>query len=275
MGRCHIQTGVEFRKGLGGTDTMRSIGLLLIIPALAWGVGSAYAPPGQSSASGRLTTPDADLATGTTICATLAKPIDAKKVKPGEAIAARVTLPVLSHGKVLIPNDAKIIGHVTLAKIRAPGGTESELAIVFDRAVLKDGSQLPLALTVQAIGNPTLPAAAIADQEAANADPIGRIPAGPPSTTPRQPGSGSRSPSTNPSRTPAPDADSPGLRHPTLDASNHGAIGLPDLTLTESSDAASGSVVRSPKNDVKLESGTELILRVVGSPGSSDSTSNQ
>jgi|HubBroStandDraft_1064217.scaffolds.fasta_scaffold11301_3 hypothetical protein len=254
---------------------MRSIGLLLVIPALAWSLGCSYATAGQSSASTPPSTSSGpDLAAGTTICATLTKPIDSRKAKPGLAIAATVTLPVLSHGKVLIPNDAKMIGHVTLAHPRSRDAAESELAIVFDHALLKDGSELPLALTIQAIGRPAAPAAA--DQD--NDDPDLAIrrgnPAGSaPTQTPQRP-----FPHPQPGQPPqagSPDTDPQNPRHPVLDASNHGAIGLPDLTLTESVDAATGSMVRSLKNDVKLDTGTELVLRVLGSTGSTSGTTNR
>jgi hypothetical protein len=259
---------------LGGTDIMRSIGLLLVIPASVWSLGFPHATAGQSSASAPLSASSGtDLAAGTTICATLTKPIDSRKAKPGLIIAATVTLPVLSHGKVLIPNDAKIIGHVTLAQPRSRDGGESELAIVFDHALLKDGSQLPLSLTLQAIGRPAPPA--LADQDNDDSDlAISRGSTAGSASSPRQTGF----PRPHPGETPqaaSPDADSLNLRHPVLDASNHGAIRLPDITLTESADPATGSTVRSAKSDVKLDTGTELVLRVISSTGGSAGTSNQ
>jgi hypothetical protein len=260
-------------KGLGGTDIMRSIGLLLVIPALAYSLGLRSAAAAQSSVSPPPGTPSAsDLAAGTTICATLTKPIDSRKAKPGDAIAARVTLPVLSHGKVLIPNDAKIIGHVTLAQPRSRDGAESQLAIVFDHALLKDGSELPLALTIQAVGRPS-PPPVLQD----NDDPDAAIRRESPGASPSPPRQGSF-PRPQPGQLPqaaSPDTDAQTMRHPALDAGNHGAIGLPDLTLTESADAATGSMVRSLKSDVKLETGTELVLRVLDATGNSGSTANQ
>ena len=252
---------------------MRSIGLLLVIPALVWSLGRPYAAAGQSSAS---TPPGAssgaDFAAGITICAELVKPIDSRKAKPGEVIAARVTLPVLSHGKVLIPNDAKIIGHVTLAQARSRDAAESELAIVFDHVLLKYGSELPLALTIQAIGRPA-PPAVVQD----NDDPDLALRRESPSASATSPRQGSF-PHPQPGQLPqaaSPDTEAQAMRHPVLDASNHGAIGLPDLTLAESADAATGSTVRSLKVDIKLDTGTELVLRVLGSAGSSGGATNQ
>ena len=48
--------------------------------------------------------------------AELAKSVDAKKAKADDKIEARLTMDLLSHGKVEIPRGAKIIGHITDAK---------------------------------------------------------------------------------------------------------------------------------------------------------------
>jgi hypothetical protein len=246
---------------------MKAIGLSLATVALLVGGGVAHASRGQSTSSVPLTTSSAsDLAPGTTICSALANSIDAKKAKPGDTIIARVTLPVLSHGKVIIPNDAKVTGHVTWAKIRSRGSNESALGIVFDRAVLKDGSELPLSLTVQAIGRESLFMPEVASQEPYNPDVA-------PSTPPQPSGTHMRrSQPPSPPQPLRPDADLREPRHPILGSGSHGAIGLPDLTLTESSDPASGSMVKSPKKNVRLDSGTEVMLRVIRARGD---TANQ
>jgi hypothetical protein len=240
-----------------GADIMKAIVLSLATVALLVGGGVAPASRGQSTSSVPLTTSSAsDLAAGTTICAALANSIDAKKAKPGDAIVARITLPLLSHGKVIIPNGAKITGHVAWAMARSRGSDDSELGIVFDRAVLKDGSELPLSLTVQAIGGESLSAADLANQEPEQVvdemkPRLDRL-------------YGRHVPSSEPPNPPQPDADAREPRHPILDSGSHGAIGLPDLTLTESSDAASGSMVKSLKKNVRLDAGTEILLRVIG-----------
>ena len=97
---------------------MRAIGLSLAALAVLTCVGFAQALPGHPKSSASLVTSSATvLAAGTTICVALADSIDARKAKPGDAITARVTLPVLSQGKVIIPNDAKITGHVTWRRL--------------------------------------------------------------------------------------------------------------------------------------------------------------
>jgi hypothetical protein len=103
---------------------------------------SASAQNGQASGS---------LASGTAINATLSSPIDSKKCKPGDPINARSTEAVKSDGKTVIPKGAKLVGHVTQASARAKGESESSLGMVFDKAILKNGEEIPLNAGIQAI----------------------------------------------------------------------------------------------------------------------------
>ena len=102
----------------------------------------AGAQAGQNSAS---------LSNGTAVNATLSQPVDAKKNKPGDPVAARTTEAAKSDGKVIIPKGSKLVGHVTEAKARTKGESESALGIVFDKAILKNGQEIPLNVTVQAL----------------------------------------------------------------------------------------------------------------------------
>jgi hypothetical protein len=103
---------------------------------------SASAENGQASGS---------LASGTAINATLSSPIDSKKCKPGDPVNAHSTEAVKSEGKTVIPKGAKLLGHVTQASARAKGESESSLGIVFDKAILKNGQEIPLNAGIQAI----------------------------------------------------------------------------------------------------------------------------
>ncbi|HXW57475.1 MAG TPA: hypothetical protein VEJ67_17110 [Candidatus Cybelea sp.] len=197
---------------------------------------------------------------GSTIYAALDKTIDAKKAKPGDAIVARVTFPVLAHGKILIENGARILGHVTVARARSQDSPNSQLGIVFDRATLRGGEELPLNLTVQAIGfegplpaeaapaesNP-FPASSSSAQTAVRHNPTGLPPPPQPSSTQEQ----------EPSRNET--------AHSALDAGSKGAVNLPGLTLTEGADPRQASLVSSDSKNVKLERGYALVLRVIPS----------
>lgn len=91
------------------------------------------------------------LKSGSSIHATLEKPVDARKNKSGDQVVAKTSEDVKCNGKVVIPRGSKIVGHVTEVKAHEKGQAESAVGVVFDHAVLKDGSQMPLSLTVQAV----------------------------------------------------------------------------------------------------------------------------
>ncbi len=192
------------------------------------------------------------LPAGTTICAEIEKSLDVKKLKVGDAVTARTTLAVLSFGKVVIPSGAKVVGHVTEANARSTSDAKSELAIAFDHVLLKNGTKMPIDLTIQAIGSPTLIASESDDETNFH------LPTDRPSGRNL---SGMRAPSTPTTADPLPGA----IRKngPMLDGSSRGAIGLPELTLTESTEPAKGSRVTSDRTDVKLSSETEIVLRVI------------
>jgi hypothetical protein len=128
----------------------------------ASGQTSAQASPhgAQASANGTSTANrsaegaqgGATLAGGTAFNATLDKPIDSKKCKPGEPVTAHTTEPVKSGGKTIIPKGTKMMGHVTQASARANGQADSQLGIVFDKAVMKNGQEMPMNVAIQALG---------------------------------------------------------------------------------------------------------------------------
>jgi hypothetical protein len=93
----------------------------------------------------------AHLPNGTSLSAALTQSVDAKKNKPGDPIAAKTTEPAKSGGQVVLPKGTKLVGHVTEAKARGKGESESAVGIVFDKAILKNGQEVPLNTSVQAL----------------------------------------------------------------------------------------------------------------------------
>src|SRR5438105_10204380 len=110
--------------------------------------GNASASTSASAQNGQA---NGSLAAGTAFNAALSSPVDSKKCKPGDPVNARTTEAVKSEGKTVIPKGAKVVGHVTQASARAKGESESALGIVFDRAILKRGEEIPLSVGIQAI----------------------------------------------------------------------------------------------------------------------------
>lgn len=201
------------------------------------------------------------IAAGSVIPVELTKTINAKKAKAGDEVVARVTQDLKSNsGEVLVPKDTKVVGHVTEAQARTKEQKESEVAIAFDHAVMKSGDmQLPM--SIQAIIGP--------QNNANNANAGGSEPASPsamgtPQTSPmagRAPVSGQ--PPTANTPPPTSPGDSVGTNAaPAINGNTQGVIGISDLKLAAAPNAGQGSVVTSEKNNVKLDSGTFMLLRV-------------
>jgi hypothetical protein len=201
----------------------------------------------------------------------LTKTIDAKKVKTGDEVVAKVTQDMkTTGGEVLVPKDTKVMGHVTEAQPRNKDQKESQVGIAFDRAVMKDGSAMQMTMSIQAI---------IGQQNDQNNSGSGSGEAAAPTRgasagttgSPRS-GMGGSAPASTPSSTPsassgsadtAGDAQAGKSSRPPITAQTEGVVGISDLKLSRAaSNAAEGSVVSSEKNNVKLESGTMMLLRV-------------
>jgi hypothetical protein len=112
--------------------------------------GNASAASSSSAKNGQA---NASLASGSAFNAALSSPIDSKKCKPGDPVNARTTEPATSEGKMVIPKGTKLVGHVSQASARSNGESESALGIVFDKAVLKNGQEIPLNVAIQAIAS--------------------------------------------------------------------------------------------------------------------------
>ena len=207
------------------------------------------------------------VAPGSVIPVQLTKTIDAKKAKKGDEIVVKVTQDLQSNGgAVMMPKDTKIVGHVTEVEARSKEQKESQLAIAFDHAVMKNGEQMQMPMSIQAIIAPPNrnPGAA---QSSSYPSPAG---GGAPAA-----GGGARSGSMGGNPAPsapqtsggapggAPtDASSNTPSQPPITGNTQGVVGMSNLKLSAAPDASQGSLVTSEKNNVKLEDGTFLLLRV-------------
>jgi uncharacterized protein (DUF3084 family) len=107
----------------------------------------------SASSSTKSNQANAGLASGTAFNATLNSPVDSKKNKSGDSVTAHTTENVKSGGKTVLPKGTKLTGHITHCSVRAQGNSESALAITFDRAILKNGQEVPLNVAIQAIAS--------------------------------------------------------------------------------------------------------------------------
>jgi len=239
----------------------------------------------QASSGTAISSANSGLASGTTVLATLTKSVDAKKAKQGDEITARAAQNVVSNGTVVIPRGSKLIGHVTEVKAREKGQNESTLGIAFDKAVLKNGQEVPLQASIRAI--------AAAPNNAANNSPMADT-GGMDSASSTSGGmSGDMGPrtggvggATGPVGSTAGTVGNTagnvgsaaggavnstangvgrnaGSATGELATNSQGVIGLQGLTLnSQAGSNAGGSVITSNTKNVKLDSGTQLVLQV-------------
>jgi hypothetical protein len=222
--------------------------------------GAAFNPAAQQAPAGN------QLAAGTIIPVELSKTLDAKKVKANDKIEARTAMDLLSHGQIIIPRNAKVIGHVTEAKAHSKQSPDSVVGITFDRVLMKDGRELPLQAAVQAIGRPLQTSLPVAGD-----DSMGSSPGGIPSATQGQRGTMSGTSSPTPPSYPggypsrgasgtSQDQTGPvGTSVSPLGSTSQGVVGMRGLSLNSS---GATSVLSSNTDNVHLDSGSQLILRV-------------
>src|ERR1700730_4901788 len=210
------------------------------------------------------------LKSGSSIHATLEKPVDARKNKPGDQVVAKTNEDVMSEGKVVIPRGSKIVGHVTEVKARGKGQAESAVSVVFDRAVLKDGSEAPLSLAVQAVGSGAPSAQAEDDSlmSSGNAAATGTV-NGAASGMTRTGGGlvgGVRSTSGSLVNTAGSVGGATVITatgaSSSLNSTSQGVVGIRGLSLASSASSATSGTFTSRDSNVHLDSGTQMILSV-------------
>ena len=224
----------------------------------------------NSSASTAQASDSGQIAAGTTIRAELAKSVDAKKAKQGDEVVAKTTEDVKSNGQVVIPKGSKIFGHVAEAKAREKGESESTLGIAFDKAIVKGGREIPLNATIQALAASQSNAAAnepvmepsapgnssgnMAPGRAGNGGMIGGA---------AQTAGAAAGTATNAAGNTVGNTTAAAGSNARLSASSQGVVGLQGLSLSATTaNNTQASVISSQNKNVKLDSGTQMLLHV-------------
>lgn len=84
----------------------------------------------------------------------VAKTLDSSKLKEGDAVEVETAGGFKLPNGTLVPKGSRLAGHVTSAKAKSKGDTESQLAIVFDKLRVANGEELPVKGTIQALFPP-------------------------------------------------------------------------------------------------------------------------
>jgi hypothetical protein len=213
---------LKFNEGLMEKGVMKRILLASIALILVAGILLVTAAPARGATK---------IMPGTVIPVELAKALDAKKVKAGDKVEAKIVVDLLHDGEVVIPKGARVSGHISDAKPSSKDSKDSMIGFVFDQLSTKDGGEIAIQTSIQAIGPPP----ESGSSSSISGGPIGTSGASMPSGG--QPRSSAHS----------------------LDSSSQGVVGMRGLSLSTSGAA---SVVSSSSGNVKLDSGTEILLRI-------------
>ncbi len=252
------------------------------------GTNAAAQASANGSASAATSAADntANIVGGTKIDASLATSLDAKRSKVGDEVEVRTEEDIKQDGRVVMKKGTRLVGHVTQAQPRANGQAQSQLGIVFDRAVLKNGQEMPFSAWIQALASAQSAAASSVAADDAMASSGGMSPTrvtsrnggglvgGVASTANATAGAAAGTVVNTASSAPVNAGGSlntvarssgavGGLTSNGRLASNSsGVFGLEGLSIdSAASSAAKGSMIVSATKNVHLDSGTQLLLQ--------------
>ena len=251
--------------------------------------GAAAGASGNSAGAAGVSGASGALSSGTTLQAELSKSLDAKKAKPGDEVNAKLTQDVKENGKVVLHKGSKLVGHVTEAQAKSKENAESKLGVVFDKAVLKGGEEMSFNGVIQAVAPPVQGALSVAGDENSSLSsgmgsgssmgggrsgggiaPIGAATSAAGSTVNSATGAvgntaGSVTNSTG-AVNGAVNRTAGVAANGALNSAAHGVVGMQGVDLnTAAAGSAQGSVISSASRNIKLDSGTQMVLQVTGS----------
>jgi hypothetical protein len=232
--------------------------LITLLGGVSMAQSSTANPPDEPRAETRFA-PDVQLRVE------LDKSVDAKKAKPGDPVVARMMDELMAGDKVMAPRGAKVIGHLIEATPHQ-GEMPSTLGIAFDKMVLPDGKEVPLEATIQAVGRPEEVSAFGQNGPVGGNggpgyggmggiggnNPMGRTSPG--MSAPPAPGV-SPAPG-NPNNGPTDGASQ--TVNGQLTPNSQGVINMSGVSLSTGS--TGDSVLSSQKHNIKLDSGTQMVL---------------
>ncbi len=163
----------------------------------------------------------------------LEKAVDSKKVKDGDPVVCQTSKALRDQSGRFIPSGTKIMGHVTQAQARSKGDSQSSLAMTFDKIELSKGNDIPIKGSLQAVG-PAL--------------------TGGPDTGPAtEPGL--RSGAALNTQTIGKEGGTHATAAGPLSSDSKGVLGVKNLEMGDN------SVLTSPGKEVKLDGGTQMVIR--------------
>lgn len=90
----------------------------------------------------------------TTAFAVLTKSLESKSASVGQELILQTIRDVIVNGEMVIPRGSKFVGHIAEVETKGKDMPQSELYIVIDKAVPKDGLEIPVQAIIAAVGAP-------------------------------------------------------------------------------------------------------------------------
>ena len=215
------------------------------------------------------------LSVGTAFNAVLVDSIDTRRARTGDLVAVTVAEDVSYERSVVFPKGTKVMGRVVRATSSGRGRAGSALFIQFDKAVLESGEEAMVNAGIQAFAVNSIPSAPVEG----DATPADRQPAPNEVVVPVEEGDTAASSAAQVVSTiydapvrrlrdplsplPQGEINSDGMFTP----ESKGAFGRPDVKVyTPTSEGSHGTVLLSTKKNMRLDSGTRLLLVVQPPP---------
>lgn len=217
---------------------------ILALFASVSAVAQAPSAPAQPAATAQTTSPE--------IHAVLEKMVHPKKLAVGDAVLARTTEPTKLKDGTDLPKGTHLVGKVTEVKLKADKEGPSKVGLLFTKAQLKDGKEIPITMALVSVAPRYEPGGVdpvAAENSGASAGRIsqmsqaqGRTEGSAGSDTLNK-GLGIR-----------------GATSVTPEAMRPGVCYVPEMTIASYSMGEPGTILQSTKNTVVLDSGSRLLL---------------
>lgn len=233
---------------------------------------------GQDVSSANSATSNSSELNGADLVAELNKSVNCKKAKLGDPVKATLTQDVIAHGRIVIRRGSKLLGYVTEAKVRTREDGESRLGVVFDKALLKGGQEIDFMALVRALAppmrygavdkpdmmGPPMMGGGLSNQSGPQAmsGPLGGSSLNRGSVSSTGGASGTQNQAAKAAQYSAAVYNPPTAEGGVMGGGSRGVFGMPGIKLGPAGRGQRGTVITSTNRDVKLDSGTQLVIQV-------------
>ena len=147
-----ISAAAQTTTGTSSSDATAPVHTQVSQSAEAAASRSGVSEASQTAArSGKAT---ASAAEASNVSAELTRKVDSKDAKVGDAVEGKTTSAARLADGTKLPKGTRLVGHITEVSPRSSAQKTSRLAFGFDRAVMRDGSEVPIHATLTSLSAP-------------------------------------------------------------------------------------------------------------------------